>query len=285
VKALILALLCACTTPHLEPPPAPTVDDRLRALAVGDDDYYRAVLYTWTTPASVADLRASGQLLVATATSGAFTSPFNRALDQRARHGDPIAQLLVDDPRLIHRRYAWPAPFATVMGLGPRRYGDALICIELRPEAWIARFEPASARPFSVVDAHGDPVSQAQVLASPGRLAAVFHVRTDRAVAVRFREYVVVNPEMVARWSVGTPAIRAALDDEIALIHELAPRFATLSRLEMRAPAARAWRSGRTKTLLGAWHAALAFDNERYRADPRALADILDALDDYDPTP
>jgi hypothetical protein len=282
VRALVLLVLVACATPRAPVPP--TLDDRLRALAVGDDDFYRPVLYTWTTPSSVADLRASGQLLVATAGSGSFTSPFNRALARLAHRGDPIATLLVEDPRLIRRRYAWPAPFATVLGLGPRRYGDALIRIELRPEAWIARFDPASARPFTVVDARGATVSEASVLAAPQRLAAVFHVRTDRAVGVRFREYVVVNPDMVARWSVGTPQIRAVLDDEIALLHDLAPRFATLSRLEMRAPAARAWASARTRTLLGAWHAALAFDNARYRADPAALADILDALGEYDPT-
>jgi hypothetical protein len=28
------------------PPPAPAVDDRLAALAVRDDDFYRSVLYT-----------------------------------------------------------------------------------------------------------------------------------------------------------------------------------------------------------------------------------------------
>ena len=80
-------------------------------------------------------------------------------------------------------------------------YGNALIRIELRPQAWIAT----------------------TVLAEPERIAAIFHVRTEAAQGVRFREreYVVCSTAMVSSWSVATPAIRAELDAEVAMLRVL----------------------------------------------------------------
>jgi hypothetical protein len=269
-------------------PAPPTPEERLRALAVSDDDFFRGVLYTWTTPASIAALRVSGQLLVATAKSGGFTSPFNRALRRtaaRAGKGRAIARLLTTSPALVHRRYAWPAPYATVLGVGPRTYANALIRIELHPDAWIGRYEPSSPDPFTFVDARGAPVAAADVIAAPERIAAIFHVRTEPGIPVRFREYVIVNAGMVASWSVATPAIRAELDAEISLLEALRDRFATLPRAEVTAPAAPAW-SAPPATLdpLLLWHAALAFDNPRYRPTAAQIDAILAALRAYDPT-
>ena len=98
-----------------------------------------------------------------------------------------------------------------MLGLGPRSYGTALVRIELAPEAWIGRFDPTAREPFAFVDAGGQPVAMATVLAQPARLGAIFHVRTDPWQGVAFREYVVVSPAMVAAWSIATPAIRAEL--------------------------------------------------------------------------
>ena len=273
--------------PTRVPPPASTLEDRLHALAIGDDDFYRSVLYTWTSPTNVAELRTTRRLLVATASSGQFTSPFNRALAKlvaASGRGATIARMLATHPALIRRRYAWPAAFATVMGVGPRTYGNALIRIELRPQAWIGRFDPEAAVPFTFVDAHGVPVEAAAVLAEPERLAAIFHVRTDRGQAVRFREYVVCSSAMVAAWSVATLEIRAELDRELALLRELRAPFTALSAAESARPASPAWRHvPTTADLVTQWHAALAFDNGRYHPQPRQLDAILAALTAYDP--
>ena len=275
----------------VEPPraaaaPAPSPAARLAALAVSDADFYRPVLYTWTPAASIGSLRYTRELLTATAATGRFVSPFNRALAQVARTpgaGRALAQALTTDPALIRRRYAWPAPFATVLGLGRRSYGTALVRIELAPEAWIARFDPSAREPFAIVDAAGQPVAMADVLAAPTRLGAIFHVRTDPWQGVAYREYVVVSPAMVAAWSIATPAIRAELAAERALLADLELGVAGLAAEDAAASAVPAWRGGAPTGLAAAWHAALAFDNQRYRPTRANLRRIDRALAAWDP--
>ncbi|HEX4456043.1 MAG TPA: hypothetical protein VH143_34520 [Kofleriaceae bacterium] len=228
---------------------------QLAALSVTDEDFYRPVLYTWTTAAAIAKLRGSHQLLVATIATGGFVSPYLRALTGVAHRGGPgrdVARMLLTSSRLSRRRYAWPAPFATVLGLGPRTYGSEVIRVELKRDAWVGRFEPAAADPFRFVDATNVEVPIADVVAHPERIGAMFHVQPHAAVP--FREFVICNPAMVASWQVATPAVRDELETERAMIEALAHDSST------------AW--------IRQWHAALAFDNARYRPTP----DALDAL-------
>jgi hypothetical protein len=259
----------------------------LIALAVSDDDFYRPILYTWTSPSSIAAVRDSRQLLVATATSGAFMSPFNRTLLRMARRpgaGQAMARALLDDPRLARRRYAWPAPFATVMGIGDRTYGTALIRIELRADAWIGRFDPFDVIPFRFVDAAGQTVALTDVLATPERVAAIFHVRTEARQAVKFREYVVCNEAMVASWSIATDVIAAEVAAERELLRTVRDPMQQVRMSDLRSSAITAWPHGpQNRSWLALWHAALAFDNDRYRPDRTRLEAIDHALADYDP--
>ncbi len=243
-------------------PRSPPIDERLRALAVTDADFYRPVLYSWTTPASIATVRATHRALVATASTGTFVSPFNRALARLAAHGDRVARIFTT--QLVHRRYAWPAPFATVLGLGPRSYGNALIRLELRPDAWIGRFDPDAEVPFAFVDAANGAVAIDDALAHPERIAAVFHVRTGRDVDPKFREYIVCNEAMVT-WSIGTPEIRAELVAERALLVALHAQLSS--------------------SIANSWRVTLAFFSARYRLTAGNLDAIVDALDAYDATP
>src|SRR5690606_29225839 len=161
----------AAVEPALEVDPAVA---QLSALAVHHDDFVRAELYSWTTAAQIDALRATRCLLTADPTSGGRTSPFNLALMAIAQDGSTtarIAALLLEHPALGRRRYAWTSPFATVLGLGPRRYGDRLIRIELDPRAILARFDPHAPSPFSLVDMQGQAVPVDAVLAEPERLA------------------------------------------------------------------------------------------------------------------
>lgn len=273
MRWLWIIALIACSGPRPDP-----VTARLRSLAVADDDFYRRVVYTWTPADSIANLRSTKKLLVATAGSGEFMSPFNQALASAAAEGDRIAMVLTAKPTLIRRRYAWPAPFATVMGLGKRTYGTALIRIELRPEAWIGRFDPAGPV-WSFVDAAGTPITERDVLATPDRIGAVFHVRTDAPDP--FREYVVTNEAMIATWSVGTPEIRHEVETEIATLCALRDRMAGVPYAETELPATPHWGHIDPEAL---WPATLAFDTTRYRARARQLDDILAALVAYDPS-
>jgi hypothetical protein len=241
-------------------------EPRLAMLAVTDGNFYRSVLYSWTSPAQVSALRQSRVLLTATTATGGFVSPFLRELALVATDAGPgrdLARLLLTDRSLSRRRYAWPAPFATSLGLGARTYGASLIRIELRDDAWIGRFEPTAADPFTFVDSTNAYVSAAEVLAHPERIGAIFHVRHERGAAIR--EYVICNAAMIASWSVATQEIQEAVDRDLAML-------AAIARVQRPQPS---W--------LPDWHASLAFDTARYQPTPRALADMTAALAAYDP--
>lgn len=297
------ALACgalSCGEPVLSPssapePPSAVVSDPaepdpvialLSTFAVHHDDFARAELYSWTTSEQIDHLRATRCLLTADAATGGRSSPFNLALMAIEQDGSMTAQvaaLLLDHPALRRRRYAWTSPFATTLGLGPRRYGDRLIRIDLDPRAILARFDPHAPTPFAFVDMLGQAVSAELILAEPERLAAVYHVQDAARVPVRYREYVVCSEAMILAWSVATPQIRARVDHEIELLAALArSSLVALPRAAVLEPAAADWQTRpAAPTPLALWHAVLAFDNHRYQPTSSQLAQIREAMGDY----
>lgn len=258
----------------------------LAARGVFHDDFARGVLYTWTTAEQVAALRERPRLLVAEAGVGVL-SPFLRALTAIVAGrgaGHELAAVLLEHPALRRRRYAWTSPFATTMGLGPVRYGDALVRVELDPRALLLRFRPQDREPFAAVDLQGVAVPVGELLAAPERLGAVYHVRDGPRDEVPFREYVLCNEAMIAAWSVATPEIRAQVDADTELVNALAVGpLAALPDAALRSSAAPAWASARAgATPIDRWQASLAFDNQRYRPSAANLRDIVATLRDYD---
>lgn len=297
MRRALLAALLACGPPPAGDPPAPAsppasppapapppappepLDPTLAGLAaraVHHDAFARPILYTWTTGEQAAALRASRRLLVADAAAGE-PSPFIRAL-RRLAPTDRFAALLLDHPGLARRRYAWPSPFATVRGLRERSYGDVLVRIELAPDALLVRFRPSDPTPFAAFDLSGKPVDLAA--AAPDRLAAVYHVRDAAGDDPPFREYVVISESQVAAWSLSTPEIAADVAAELALLDALRTGpFGHLPAAAVAEPAAPAWPTAPARpSALDRWHAALAFDNRKYRPIPADLAAIAAAL-------
>jgi hypothetical protein len=268
-------------------PVVPTVLERLMARAVYHDDYARPVLYTWTTAVQIEALRASRRLLVAEERAGAGPSAYVLGL-RRVVHtkgaGRELAALLLGHDELRRRRYAWTSPFATTMGLGPYRYGDALVRVELDARAVIVRFRPGDAEPFAAVDVAGEAVALGELIAEPGRIAAVYHVRDGPREEVAFREYVLCNEARIAAWSIATPEIRAQVDADIELLTALrGGSMAWLPAAAVQAAATSAWATARARpTLLDGWHAGLAFDNRRYKPTSGNFAGILAAMRGYD---
>lgn len=255
---------------------------------VNDRNYAQRVLYSWTTVEQVAELRTAHRALVRTAHTtarGQQPSPFNRWLFTHRMGPSATAQisrLLVDDPVLMYRRYAWTSPYATSLGLGPRSYGTALIRLQLRANAYWLRLDPSqSGREFTAFDAQQQSVELTQVLAEPQRIAVVYHVRDRDRGRVPFREYVLCNEAMIEQWSVGT--------SEIA--REIAAETELLSRLAQRAEPSQPWSIQSWRVLednaseLSQYVATLAFDTPAYRWQPAALARMVRALSAYDPTP
>lgn len=278
------------SAPAPDPAPSTSLESLLERHAVGADDFVRLELYTWTTPAQIEALRAGGPLMVADAASGGRTSPYHHllaAMDEERRPGHALASILRHTPALSRCRYAWPSPFATVLGLGPQRYGDALVRIRLRPDAVIARLDPTADPPWTLRDGEGRAVALEELLAEPTRLGAVYHLRVGDETSPKFREYVLCSPAMVEAWEVGTPAIRERVAAERRLVLDL--RAGPLAALPAAQAGWRAWPqwldAGAASQWPSRWHRALAFDNDRYRPTASNLHALAEVLAGYDPTP
>jgi hypothetical protein len=277
-------------SPVARPEPSTSLEALLDAHAVTIDGFVRLELYTWTTPAQIEALRAGGPLLIADAQTGGPPTPYRRllaAMEDERRPGHALAARLRHTPSLARCRYAWPSPFATVLGLGPQRYGDALVRIRLRPQAVIARLDPTADPPWTLRDGEGRSIAVAELEAEPERLGAVFHLRVDAEARLKFREYVLCNPAMIEAWEVGTPAIGERVAAERRLVLELLQGpLATLPEAHTRWRAWPQWLDPAPPTAWPSrWHRALAFDNVRYRPTPRNLDVLAEALAGYDPTP
>jgi hypothetical protein len=304
---LIAANLAACVTAPVVVPRAPTpvrvretppeapraagldVVVGLAARGVFHDNFARGTLYTWTTAAQVLALRERPRLLVAEASAGTGQSPYLRALAAivAARGpGHALAATLLEHPALRRRRYAWTSPFATTMGLGPVRYGDALVRVELDPRALLLRFCPGDAEPFAVVDMRGQAVPLAELSADPQRLGAVYHVRDGARDEVPFREYVLCNEAMIAAWSVATlgdprAGGRGHRDADRAGRRPAGGAAGCGAAFVADADVGPRARRGDADRH---WHASLAFANARYQPSAAYLAEIVAALRGYDGT-
>lgn len=133
------------------------------------------VLYTWTTADQIAALRAGGRLLRRERSARSGYSRFDRSL-----RAVPTEQQSAIHRRLLSkgytcRRFAWPMPWATLMGWGEETYGCQLLRIELKPEAQIAAVEPSAGAKAGrwLLDA-GRGLEAAEI--DPKKIGAVFHV-------------------------------------------------------------------------------------------------------------
>jgi hypothetical protein len=201
----------------------------------------RRELFTWTTAEQAQELRAGSVLMTRTEREGLGPGYAMQALTELASHSstDPIqadsialAGLLAG-PAFSKARYAWSEPWATRVGWPGETYGDKLVRLVLRQEAWLARFWSGT---IDVVDMNNAPVAVADVLAHPERLAGVFFVRDSGAGGPNcsgsfrggndgYREFIIGNEAMIEEWSLGTAEIRARLEADIALVQEFFERI------------------------------------------------------------
>ena len=201
----------------------------------------RRELYTWTTAEQAQEVRAGSVLLTRTEREGLGPGYAMEALAALALTVSPdphqadvqaLAALLTG-PDFDKARYAWSEPWATRVGWPGETYGDQLIRMVLRPEAWLALYSSGT---LNVVDMQNMPVALADALAQPERLAGVFFVRDGadggpycggsfRGGSDGYREFIIGNESMIEEWSLGTPEIRARLESDIALVQAFFERI------------------------------------------------------------
>jgi len=243
---LVLLLATACGTPPPDPAPtpappadpplepvapAPTPDPEREArvsrltewldgCAVTDAAYARHKLYTWTRAGQIESLREPGaRLLTRERSAGGAQSRFDLAI---ADDDHPIARSLRRRGRRA-RRFAWVSPWPTRMGWEDGDYGDRLVEVTLREDAWTARFDPRAEPRWAVVDGEGAPVPDADVRRHPERVAAVLHVADGPRA---FREVVLVDGgDGVESMAYATEALRARVAADAERLRELAAHW------------------------------------------------------------
>lgn len=242
-----------------------------------------SVFYTWTTDEQITDLDRDRVLLTRDRSPVNGTSFFERELAGATT--DPIATL-VRTKAFAKVRFAWSAPWATLRGWPGETYGQQLIGVTLKSEAWIAVYV-SSTKTVTAIDLQGNAVPAKDALQHPERLGAVSFVH-DGEVGKGYREYVLCNESMIAKFSVGTDDEKKELASSIAAIKA----FSTFVDAAPRRPPAptafdaRVQKESWSRTDSAAetdpyvlFEEALALPSAAYLPDSNTLHELLAALE------
>ncbi len=250
------------------------------------------VLYSWTTEAQEAELRADPTLLTVGEAPGLGRGLAMDTVQSLADDGDVLAKGLMTV--FTKYRYAWTNPWATRMGWPGESYGDRLIRIVLKEDAWIAVLRNGA---LSIAyDQAGNAIDRDLVVASPERVAALFFVN-DSAVggptcgtytgtfaqgSNGYRELVIGNEAMIEEWSIGTQIILDRLNDDIAELE----RFADFARVcpmtwgEFNQLVSCGWDSAYYEDVPASYADALSLPSQYYEPTPENIDNIVGTLRD-----
>ena len=190
------------------------------------------VFYSWTTDEQVAELRAGGELFSRSERPDMGRGLLFTELSALGKAGDNLTNklaLALADEVFAKARFAWTNPWATIMGFPGEDYGNQLLRIELRDDAWIASFAEGGLRVF---DLENNEVPLQTASESPERIGAIYYQSraevgncysgTFAHGGVGFREFALGNIDMVENWSLATPEIAERLSADIAELEEFA---------------------------------------------------------------
>lgn len=274
--------------PPCEVPGSPLAEQAVAAIGT------QRVFYSWTTDEQVAELRAGGPLFSRSESPGKGRGLAMTELSMFAQNPSSLEQILAGmlaDTVFEKARFAWTNPWATVLGWPGETYGNQLLQIELKPEAWIVVF---NGNTLQVVDSEGQAVPIAMAQASPGRIGAIFFMSSASPSTgacgdgsfthggVGFREFVLGSMQMVQSWSVATPAIAARLESDIAALEAFQKDLPCLPIPERTAwtdDLICAWSNGnRTASALTDYGFALGIPSEFYFPTTDNLNALIAAL-------
>jgi hypothetical protein len=188
----------------------------------------RSELWSWTTTAQAAALRAHPALLGAPE-SDAAQAKLTEVINALADTGDPLA-LVLSGGAFQKQRGAWPNAWAVLRTTTGEPAGDQLLRIVLKPEALFATLDSST---LQVLDMQNQLVQVAEALGAPERIAAIYYVNQGDAgrdacsgnpqgcAIGAFRQYFIVSEAMVQEWSLGTQAILDEIERGVALLQAL----------------------------------------------------------------
>jgi len=271
--------------------PSSSLSAEIAAFGVRHADFARRILYSWTTAEQVQELRDSPTLLTRAATAGGEAGRAAEVI-QRNAGSDALAALLAA-PRFENKRFGWSNPWATAQGFGDESYGNHLLRITLREQAWVGSLivDKDSTLAWAFADVQGNPVAAAEVLGSPERLAAVYFVDLRGTgcgsagyVGSAFREYFLCNEAMLESFALYTDDVRAEVDRSIRALQGLQQALlvgSCTSPANCWPDAVLAeWSAARAgaPTLDARYLAALAFPSAQYLPTQDNLSELLALL-------
>lgn len=246
-------------------------------------------LYSWTTAEQAAELRRDGVLFTRTERPGmgpgyAFTYLASVADAGWSQDYVALANGLISS--FDKARYAWPSPWATRMGWPGEDYGDQLVRILLKPDAWIVVVEEPWR--ITVIDMNNKSVPVADALASMDRIGAIYFIKTDGRgngsffeCSGGYREFILGNLAMIEEWSIATEAIRTRIEADAALIEalrlELEPAPPVFDPTTFNRMIACRW-GDPVNSDLDRYERSLAIPSEYYIPTPDRLATLRDTL-------
>jgi hypothetical protein len=181
-----------------------------------------------------------------------------------------------------------------LQGFPGETYGNQLLRIELKPDAWIARFDEGT---LMVFDANNEQVPIETALANPERIGAIFYQSRAEAEncylgsfargGVGFREFALGNIDMVERWSLSTPEIVERLQSDMDELQAFQAQVACLSLgADWSTGVTCAWRGGSSSGVGALWNYdfALGLPSDLYRPSSENLDALIAALEVSMPT-
>ena len=270
--------------------PLTPVSDPLEEQAIAFPTGVPRRFFSWTTREQVDELRAGETLFSRSEREGLGRGFALESLADYAAAGSEPAHRLagqLEAELFTNIRYAWTNPWATRLGLPGEDYGDQLLEIRLRPEAWIASFDGAE---LSIWNADDEPVPLGDALAAPERIGAIYFLRgaaldgptcsTFNQGGNGYREFVLGNLLMVEQWALGTSELLERLRADIALIEQ----FAAIVRECPNIGYYEAWNadvacSWRKPLFRPGWDSALAMPSELYYPEAEALDRLASTLE------
>jgi hypothetical protein len=268
--------------------------------AVFENSFCRKTFYTWTTEEQISNLRANKTLLTKSMSETKGYSIFDLSLRDSSLKNNPAVQLLLEE-QFSKKRFAWVNSWATIMGWEGESYGNQLVKIVLKDNAIIGKFNKSNTvEVLGFYNMNGQKLPLDSVLKYKNRVAAVYHENTakKRRLVLRsrgtyakpeklnllddvpYREFVIVNENMIGQWSYGTAEIKQEIESEIELLNQF--QRSKVRKQEAYRIYDTGWRDTHVEYTiqndLDKYHLLSCFENDYYLFNPKRIKAIIKNL-------
>ncbi len=283
-----------CEQPNVEHP----IFENLRVAVTSPTFSGTNVFYSWTTAEQAAELAASGPLLSRAERPGkgpGFAREYLASFVTAEPEQQDLVTLLLSEP-FAKARFAWPHAWATRMGWPAtadqpaENYGNQLLRITVRAGAlWAV----VSGGQLYVVDETGLVAPTSEALTNPERIVGLYFQKDANVGGAScgtfgqrsdsgFREFILMNPDMIESWSLGTEQIREVVNTDLERLRNFfqSVRSCPITTTEEQWAGdvvCSAW--NRNLTEVGAYEMTLALMNAYYMPRPAEIAAIIATLE------